>query len=154
MVAVQTIGDDRLERPGLCPRLVDQLQRDLRFGAKGGIGLALGEPPLRRVRLDGQRIIEALVRPETADRDHAILDLAPVPQVLPSHMGRLGPIFAIAGFIDDEHPTGIRHGAGIGAQHLQATRRHRGGVPRRLGEKPLQPLHRRVLGPDDGLGMG
>ena len=61
VLALQTIRHDGAEGSRLGPRLVDQLQGDLRFGAEGEIGLAGGNPPFGGVWLHAQRVIDALV---------------------------------------------------------------------------------------------
>ena len=68
-------------------------------------------------------------------------------------MGGFVPIFAVAGLINDEHAAPMGGRRGIGAQHFQASGRYRRGVPGRFTEKPLQPLHRGVLRPNQRFGI-
>ena len=51
-------------------------------------------------------------------------------------------------------PPRVGGGRRIGQQQLQAPGVDLLGVPGRFGQEELQPLHRRMLGPDDRLGPG
>ena len=67
-------------------------------------------------------------------------------------MGGLGPGLAVAGVVQHQHPVLVRRGRCIAQQQLQPPLVDPLVVPGRLGEKPLQLLHGRVLRADHGLG--
>ena len=58
------------------------------------------------------------------------------------------PVLAVAGVVDHQHPTRVRCGGRIGGQQLQPAGIDRLGVPMRLRQEKLQPLHRRRPGAD------
>ncbi len=67
--------------------------------------LAFGKGDRWGVGLHVNGVVHAFVGPETADGDHALVDLAQIGQVLPTDMGGLVTIFAISSLIDHQHST-------------------------------------------------
>jgi hypothetical protein len=61
---------------------------------------------------------------------------------------------AVAAVVDHQHAVVLGTGGRVGRQQLDAASVDPLGVPRRLGEEPLQPLHGLVLGADDRLRAG
>src|SRR6266516_282540 len=64
ILSVEVIRDNGAERPPFLNRLLDQLQRNFEFGAKGGIVSAFGKVALWGVRFGFQRVIHLFVGPQ------------------------------------------------------------------------------------------
>jgi hypothetical protein len=67
----------------------------------------------RGVGLNLQRVVDPLVSPQRAHRDHPIIYLTDARKVLTAHVGRLLTVLAVAGFVDDEGASVVRSGSGI-----------------------------------------
>jgi len=67
--------------------------------------LAFGKIAFCSVGLNLQWVIDAFIGPQATHRDHTIVDLAQVGQVLPADVGRLMAILAISRFIYHQNPT-------------------------------------------------
>lgn len=106
------------------------------------------------VRFEIDRVVHPLVSPQAGHRDHAVIDLAQVGEVLPAHMGRVIPILAVAIFESGEYPFSRGGGEGIGEQQLQAACLYGPFGPVRFREEPLQSLGVSMLGAHDRLGVG
>jgi len=117
--------------------LLDEPQGDREFATKGGIVLAFGKIALRGVRLNLQRVIPLLVGPQAAERNHPVVALAQMPQVVTPHMSRLVTIFAVPGLIDDQHPTPIGGRRWILAQETEPSGFHLALTPARFGSEPI-----------------
>jgi len=52
-------------------------------------------------KIDG--VIDLFIGPQAGYRDHSVVDLAQIAQVLSAHVSDVGSGFAISMFIDDEH---------------------------------------------------
>src|SRR5215218_3655084 len=87
---------------------VDQSHPDLRFGAESGIGPATGQTLRRLIRLDVQRIVNALVGPHATHRHDPVGDPAHGAQVLMRHVRRLLAVLTITGLVDDEDAISMR----------------------------------------------
>ncbi len=153
VLAVEAVRHDCLEGHARLVRTLHQLQRERQLGAKARIFVAARKPVRRRVRLDFQRVVEPLVRPERVHRHHTVVDLADTAQILaPNMRGAISPL-AVAGLIDGQNTSSS------GRQHLkplqqlspQLTDRRR--IPVRLGQEPLQALHLRLLRTGQRLGV-
>src|ERR1700680_4479137 len=140
ILSVEGVSHYCTERPPLLDCLLDELQGDLEFGTKVWIVLAFCKIALRGVRLNLQRVIHLLVGPQAGDRNHPVVDLAQIPQVLTPHMSRLVTIFPVPGLIDDQHPTPIGGSRWIFAQETEPSGFHLALTPGGFAEKPLQFL--------------
>jgi hypothetical protein len=68
-----------------------------------------------------ERVVDALVRPQAADRHDPVLDLAARAEVLRRHMGGVRARLAVAGVVDDQDPVLMR---GSGWITRQPSNRH------------------------------
>jgi hypothetical protein len=69
-------------------------------------------------------------------------------------VGGVAAGLAVAAVVQHQHAVVLGTGGRVGHQQLDPASVHLLGVPARLREKPLQPLHGAVLGTDDRLGAG
>jgi hypothetical protein len=69
-------------------------------------------------------------------------------------VGGVATGLAVAAVVQHQHALALRTGGRVGHQQLDPASVHLLGVPRRLRQQPLQPLHGTVLGADDRLGAG
>jgi hypothetical protein len=69
-------------------------------------------------------------------------------------MRGLGAGLAVTGVINDQHPPLVRGRGRVAQQQLEPALVDPVGVPGRLRQKPLQPLHGRMLGANDRFGAG
>jgi hypothetical protein len=152
--AIERIGDNRAEGPLLVHGPLDQFDRDLRLGAKGGVRRALGKPVLRCVRLNLKRILDPLVGPQGGNGDNTIVGFAKISQILAPHVRGFGAVFAVACLINNEDTAIIGRARRLRAQQVQALRVDVPGLPRGLGQKPVQALGMRMLGATDRFGVG
>jgi hypothetical protein len=154
VVAVEAVGHRRPEgHPGR-PRGGDQLQGDGGLGPEGGIAAPPGEAGRGGVGLDVHRPVDPLVGPQAGHGHDAVVHLADDPEVLPGDVRGLGPVLAVAGVVQDQHPVGVGPGGGVRQQPRQAPRVDRRPVPGGLREEVLQLLGGRVLRPDHRLRPG
>ena len=151
--SVETIRNDRTEWDARRHRLLHQRQRNLRFGPEGRVALAPCEPVGRGVGCHVERIVDPFIRPERADRDDAIVDLADAAEVLPPDVCRLRAVLAIPRLIDHQRTVGVRSRRGQGRQRGEAAGIDGVRIPRRFGEKPLQALSGSGLCADNWLGV-
>ena len=72
----------------------------------------------------------------------AVVSMTALAQILARDVRRVRPRLAIARIIEDQHALGMRPRRRGGEEQRQPLSVHRGHVPGRLGEKPLQALPR------------
>jgi hypothetical protein len=154
LIPVGAVRGHRPERKPRLPRQDGQARADGQLGPERRVILALREMPGRGIRHRVHRVIDPLVSPDRGHGDHPVVGLAVPAQPLPSHVRRLDPVLAVPGVVDHQHPAAMRRRRRITAQQLQPAVIDPAGIPPRLRQEELQPLHRRVLRSRDGLGPG
>src|SRR5690242_16515167 len=73
VLTIQTIGNNRLKWYASGNRLLHQFQGDLRFCVKVRIRFTLVKPMRRGIGFNFQRVIEALISPQTGDGYNTIV---------------------------------------------------------------------------------
>jgi hypothetical protein len=99
--------------------------------------LALGKVDRWGVGLHVNGVVHAFVGPETAEGDHAIVDLAQVRQLLATDVGALVTIFAVPRLIDHQHSTLIGRWCWIVEQQLESLGLHLALIPGRFDSETL-----------------
>ncbi len=107
--AIKRISHDRFEGPLSGHGFLYQPHCQIELGTKCGISAPARKPSRRRGRDHFQRVIDLFVSPQAADRDHAIINLAHIAQILPADRRGMGASFDIPSFINHQHPV---HGGG------------------------------------------
>ena len=126
---IERVGHDRTEGPLLRDGALHERERNLGLGAEGRVGLAAGKPVRRRVGLDLERVVDALVGPQAGHGDHAVVGLAEIGEILAANVGGLVAVFAVTGLVNDEHAVVVGRTGRIGAQEVQALAIERVGIP-------------------------
>ena len=103
VVPVEAVDDDGAEGDAGGARLLDEVDGDLRLGAKARIVRAAAEPRRRRVGREVQRIVHPPIGPEGGDRDGAVVDLAERAERPPADVFGGRAVLPVAGVVEHEH---------------------------------------------------
>ncbi len=91
----ETIRHHRAERDARRHCLGHKVKGNLRFGTKRRVALAACELVGWGVGFHVERVVDPFIRPERADRDDAVVDLADAAEVLPPDVRRVRAVLAI-----------------------------------------------------------
>ncbi len=154
VLSVEVISNDRSKRDSNLHGPVDEFQCDREFGPKARIVLALFKMVSGSIGFKIDWVIDALVCPQARYRDHSVVDLAQIAQVLSAHMSHMRSRFAISMLIDDKHSMACRSRQRIFEQHVEALSLDFPLIPVRFAEQPLQKLRVPMLGSHHRLRVG
>src|SRR5260370_20086173 len=131
VLSVEVISNDRSNRDSNLHGPVDEFQCDREFGPKARIVLALFKMVSGSIGFKIDWVIDALVCPQARYRDHSVVDLAQIAQVLSAHMSHMSSRFAISMLINDKHSMACRRSE----EHTSELQSHLNLVCRLLLEK-------------------